>query len=40
MEGTLVINPGECAGVLTGRSTVAILEISNLNVEITELQLS
>lgn len=40
IEGTLVINPGECAGVLTGRSTVALLEISNLNVEITELQLS
>jgi putative phosphoesterase len=40
MEGTVVINPGECAGVLTGRSTVAILEISNLNVDITELQLS
>lgn len=37
VEGTLVINPGECAGVLTGRSTVATLEISNLNVEITEL---
>ncbi len=35
--GTLVINPGECAGVLTGRSTVATLEIPNLNVEITEL---
>ena len=40
VKGTLVINPGECAGVLTGRSTVALLEISNLNVEITELQLS
>lgn len=37
VEGTLVINPGECAGVLTGRSTVATLEISNLNVEITEI---
>lgn len=37
IEGTLVVNPGECAGVLTGRSTVATLEISNLNVEITEL---
>lgn len=37
IKGTPVINPGECAGVLTGKSTVATLEISNLNVEITEL---
>jgi putative phosphoesterase len=37
IEGTLVINPGECAGVLSGRSTAATLEIANLNVEITEL---
>ncbi|MFZ2500348.1 MAG: metallophosphoesterase [Methanosarcina sp.] len=38
IEGTPVINPGECSGVLSGKSTVAILEISNLNVEITELK--
>ena len=37
MGGTLVINPGECAGVLSGKSTIATLEFSNLNVEITEL---
>ncbi|MGB9927209.1 MAG: metallophosphoesterase [Methanosarcina sp.] len=39
IEGTPVINPGECSGVLSGKATVAILEIANLNVEITELQL-
>jgi putative phosphoesterase len=40
IEGTPVINPGECSGVLTGKSTVAILDISNLNVEIMELEMS
>lgn len=39
IEGTPVINPGECSGVLSGKATVAILEVANLNVEITELQL-
>jgi putative phosphoesterase len=39
IEGTPVINPGECSGVLTGRATVAILEVANLNVEIAELEL-
>jgi len=39
IEGTPVINPGECSGVLSGKATVAILEIANLNVEITELKL-
>ncbi len=39
IEGTPVINPGECSGVLSGKSTVATLEIANLNVEITELKL-
>jgi putative phosphoesterase len=37
--GTPVINPGECSGVLSGRATIATLEIANLNIEITELQL-
>jgi putative phosphoesterase len=37
IEGIPVINPGECSGVLTGKSTVAVLEIANLNIEITEL---
>ncbi len=39
IEGTPVINPGECSGVLSGKATVAILEVANLNVEITELQI-
>jgi len=39
IEGTPVINPGECSGVLSGKATVAVLEIANLNVEITELKL-
>ncbi len=38
LEGTLIINPGECSGVLSEKHTVAILEIANLNVEITELE--
>ncbi len=39
LEGTPIINPGECSGVLSGKCTVAILEVANLNVEITELEL-
>jgi len=39
VEGTPIINPGECSGVLSGKATVAILEVANLNVEITELKL-
>jgi putative phosphoesterase len=38
IEGTPVINPGECSGILSGRSTVAILEISNINIEFVELE--
>ena len=38
-DGTPVINPGECSGVLSGKTTVATLEIANLNVEITELEI-
>ncbi|AKB75964.1 Phosphodiesterase [Methanosarcina lacustris Z-7289] len=38
IDGTPVINPGECSGVLSGKTTVATLEIANLNVEITELE--
>ena len=38
IEGVPVINPGESSGVLSGKSTVAILEIANLNVEITQLE--
>ena len=39
IESTTIINPGECSGVLSGKCTVAILEIANLNVEITELNI-
>ncbi len=39
IKGTPVINPGECSGVLSGKATVAVLDIANLNVEITELKL-
>lgn len=39
IDGIPIINPGECSGVLSGKSTVAILEIANLNVEITELEI-
>lgn len=39
IDGTPVINPGECSGVLSGKATVAVIEIANLNVEITELDL-
>ena len=38
IEGTPIINPGECAGVLSGKCTVATLEVANLNIEITELE--
>jgi uncharacterized protein len=34
---TIVINPGECGGWLTGESTIAILDSTNLNVRIIKL---
>ena len=34
---TLVINPGECCGYLTGRKTVAILDLENEEAKIVEL---
>lgn len=39
IKGTLLINPGECSGVLSGKATVATLGTANLNVEITELKM-
>ncbi|MBI5573373.1 MAG: metallophosphoesterase [Elusimicrobia bacterium] len=36
-NSNLVINPGECGGWLTGRSTVAILDTTNLTPEIIDL---
>ncbi len=35
--GTPVINPGETTGLLTGRRTVALLDLKSLDVEIAEL---
>ena len=37
-EKTTVINPGECGGWLTGKSTIAILDSNDLNVQIINLQ--
>ena len=34
---TTIINPGECGGWLTGKSTVAILNLDDLSVEILNL---
>ena len=34
---TLIINPGECGGWLTGKSTIAILELADLSVDIIHL---
>ena len=34
---TLIINPGECSGWLTGKSTIVILDLANLRVRIVNL---
>lgn len=34
----LVVNPGECGGWLTGRRTVAIVDLETMKVEICDLQ--
>lgn len=34
---TLVINPGECCGWLSGKSTIAILELDDLSAEILNI---
>ena len=34
---TLVVNPGECGGWLTGRCTVAVLDTEYMEVEVREL---
>jgi putative phosphoesterase len=36
---TVVINPGETGGWTTGRSTVALLDLDNVDVEIVELSI-
>ena len=37
VKNMLFVNPGECAGWLTGRATIGILETVDLGVEIIEL---
>jgi len=37
---TLIINPGECGGWLTGKSTIALLDLENLEVKIINLACS
>jgi len=34
---TLIINPGECGGWLSGKSTIALLDLANLEAEIINL---
>lgn len=36
-EGTLIVNPGECCGWLTGRRTVAVVDIDANAVEVVDL---
>jgi putative phosphoesterase len=36
-EKTLVVNPGECGGWVTGKCTVALIDLDKLDVEIREL---
>ncbi len=33
-SNTLIVNPGECGGWLTGKSTVAVLDLASLKVEL------
>ena len=34
---TLIINPGKCGGCLTGKSTIALLNLENLEAKIINL---
>jgi len=34
---TLIINPGECGGWLTGKSTISLLDLETLEANIVEL---
>jgi len=36
-ERTLVVNPGECGGWLTGRSTVAIVDLKTMKAKVYDL---
>jgi putative phosphoesterase len=34
---TLILNPGECGGWLSGKSTIALLDLTNLKAKIIDL---
>ena len=36
-EGVLIVNPGECAGWITGRGTVAIVDTETLSADVEEV---
>ena len=36
-ENKLIINPGECGGWLTGKSTIALVDLTSLSAKITEI---
>jgi hypothetical protein len=36
-EGSIIINPGECGGWLTGRATISILDMDNMKVDFIDL---
>ena len=36
-ENKLIINPGECGGWLTGKSTIALVDLASLSAKITEI---
>ena len=37
MGKTLIVNPGECGGWITGKSTIALLDLENLEAKIIKL---
>jgi len=34
---TIIINPGECGGWLSGKSTIALLDLTNLKAKLIDL---
>ncbi len=38
-DGTIIVNPGECGGWVTGKSSVAILNLSSRDVKILDIPL-
>lgn len=36
-KDTLLVNPGECGGWLTGKSSVGLIDLSNMQVDIVEV---